>query len=107
MVSGKKNLRGEGFRAQNAGSSDGADLVPGLMARHFDGSPGPLPGLRFVGAQACGLAARRSERPSVGRERRARSEPVPLAEEGEARAALGPPALGDCRDKLSAPGAAQ
>jgi len=41
------------------------------------------------------------------RERRARSEPAPLAEEGEARAALDPPALGDCRDKLSAPGATQ
>jgi hypothetical protein len=32
---------------------------------------------------------------------------MPLAEEGEARAAVGPPALGDRRDKLSAPGAAQ
>jgi hypothetical protein len=32
---------------------------------------------------------------------------VPLAEEGEARTAVGPPALGDRRDKLSAPGAAQ
>jgi hypothetical protein len=42
-----------------------------------------------------------------GRERRARSEPAPLAEEGEARATLGPSALGDGRDKLSAPGAAQ
>jgi hypothetical protein len=41
------------------------------------------------------------------RERRARSEPAPIAEEGEARAALDPPALGNCRDKLSAPSAAQ
>jgi hypothetical protein len=41
------------------------------------------------------------------RKRRARSEPAPFTEEGEARAALDPPALGDCRDKLTAPGAAQ
>jgi hypothetical protein len=43
----------------------------------------------------------------VGRQRRARSEPAPLAKEGESRAAFGPSALGDCRGKLSAPGAAQ
>jgi hypothetical protein len=30
--------------------SGGADLVPGLMARHLDWSPGPLPGLRLVTA---------------------------------------------------------
>jgi hypothetical protein len=41
------------------------------------------------------------------RERRARSQPAPLAEEGKARAALGSAALGDRRDKFPAPGAAQ
>jgi hypothetical protein len=46
-------------------------------------------------------------RASAGRKRRARSEPAPLAEEGEARAAVGPSALGDGRGKLSAPGTAQ
>jgi hypothetical protein len=32
---------------------------------------------------------------------------LPLAEEGKARAALDPSALGNGRDELSAPGAAQ
>jgi hypothetical protein len=68
------------------------------MARCSGWSPGPLPGLRYVPV---------SENVLGCRERRARSEPAPLAEEGEARAALDPPALGDCRDKLSAPGATQ
>jgi hypothetical protein len=69
------------------------------MVRHLDWSPGPLPGLRFEKTS--------SNRVLVLSERRARSEPAPLAEEGEARAALDPPALGDRRDKLSTPGAAQ
>jgi hypothetical protein len=80
------------------------------MARHLDWSPGPLPGLRFLGSLAPETpenVSETSENVYRGHERRARSEPVPLAEEGEARAAVGPPALGDRRDKLSTPGAAQ
>jgi len=56
---------------QNAGSSGGAYLVPGLMVRHLDWSPGPLPGLRFEKTS--------SNRVLVLSERRARSEPMPLA----------------------------
>jgi hypothetical protein len=51
-----ENLRGEARPAQNARSSGGVDLVPGLMARHLDWSPGPLPGLRFAHVLAAGPA---------------------------------------------------
>jgi hypothetical protein len=66
------------------------------MARCSGWSPGPLPGLRYVPDDL-----------EESRKRRARSQPASLAEEGEARAALGSAALGDRRGKLSAPGAAQ
>jgi hypothetical protein len=62
---------------QNAGSSGGAYLVPGLMVRHLDWSPGPLPGLRFEKAWA-ETPLTSSNRVLVLSERRARSEPMPL-----------------------------
>jgi hypothetical protein len=81
---GEKNLRGEADRAQNAGSSGDADLVPGLMARHLDWSPGPLPGLRFAQCQMADSAgpgaSRRRSRRRAKRERRSARRLSAMAE---------------------------
>ena len=83
-------------------SPEEVDKYIGEMFRQANDHPKVGPKMR-----AANVVMRVVYTDAQGKERRARNEPASLAEEGEARATLDPPALGDCRDKLSAPGTAQ